>query len=163
VLRAVDWFAQVRPDLPIALHVASAGYGIVGAQETVVPYDAIMGSGLHEWRMRGEHLGMPEKTRLLVESCALTIIALSRPYFIGAGVGSLCPNSGYGVVIGAEEFESSERVKRLVAGRRQARMLGTTERDIGSVIVERLLARIAAVGPAIVPSLACDPLEWLKG
>jgi hypothetical protein len=156
----VDLFAEARPDLPIALHIASAGYGIIEAHELVVPYDAVMGSGVREWQRRGQHLRMPERARLLVESCALAIIALSRPYLTGAAVRSLRPDSGYCVVISAEDFGSSDRVKTLLAGRQQARVLGTTDREVGSVVLERLLARIASEGPGVVAALPSESVEW---
>src|SRR5262245_30335395 len=37
---AVDMFVSRRPDLPATLHIASAGYGLISATDTVRAYDA---------------------------------------------------------------------------------------------------------------------------
>jgi len=159
-LAAVDRFAEQRPDLPITLHIASAGYGIVGADDLVVPYEAVMGSATWEWTERGSFLGMPKEALALVESCDLTIFALSQPYVAGAALPSMEPAHGYGVVIGVGRPPASRRLRNIIASRRQARGLGTTEREIGSVVLARLLNQLAAHGVEIAHDLPADPLEW---
>jgi hypothetical protein len=159
-LAAVDRFAERRPDLPIALHIASAGYGIVDAQELLVPYEALMGSGVRQWTARGQFLGMAQKALSLIESCDLTILALSQPYFIAAAVATIEPANGSGVVIGVGHAPRSPRLRTVIASRPQARGLGTTEREVASVVLGRLLDQIATHGLDVVHELSIDPLGW---
>ena len=100
-LGAVDRFVEQRPDLPSrAAHRLSRLRTSWTQIELLVPYEAVMGSGVRQWRERGRFLGMPEQARSLVESCELTIFALSQPYSTGAALATLDPTHGYGVVIG---------------------------------------------------------------
>ena len=159
-LSAMDRFAKRRPDLPITLHISSAGYGIVDAQELLVPYEAVMGSGVRQWTARGQFLGMPQQALSLIESCDLTILALSQPYFTAAAVATIEPTSGSGVVIGVGEAPRSPRLRTVTAGRPQARGLGTTEREVAAVVLGSLLDQIATHGLGVAFELAPDPLDW---
>jgi hypothetical protein len=162
-LRAVDRFASARPDIPVELHIASAGYGIVRADDRVVPYEAVMGSGARGWAERGRKLGMPDRARFLVEDAEATIIALSQPYFIGAGIVSMEPARGLGVVIGAGPEPKSERLRWVIASRPQARALGTTEREVASVVLSAVLDMIAIDGLDRLRDLPTDPRSWVAG
>jgi hypothetical protein len=159
-LAAVDGFRSQRPDLPIALHIASAGYGIVDAHQPLVPYDAVLGSGTREWRARGQFLRMPERAQYLIESCEFAIFALSQPYHTAAAISTIDPSRGSGIVIGASTPPRSPRLRAVSATRAQARAFGTTEREVGSVVLARLLHLIAARGLSITSELPLDPLEW---
>ena len=159
-LAEVDRFAERRPDLPVALHIASAGYGIVDSHEPLVPYEAVMGSGVRQWTERGRFLGMPQQALSLIESCDLTIFALSQPYRAGAALASMEPANGYGVLIGVGQSPTSSRLRSIIASRAQARGFGTTEREIASVVLGRLLAQIARHGLDVARDLPVDPMEW---
>jgi hypothetical protein len=158
--KAVDHFAGHRPDLPIALHIASAGYGLVSASDVLVPYEATMGTSRKSWIERGEALGMPGAARLLVESCDLTLFALSEPYFHGLSIADLAPDRGSAIIIGKTGVVASENRRSIHAGESQARAFRTSEREVGAVVLERLLTLIAANGPNVVGSLADDPVQW---
>jgi hypothetical protein len=159
-LTAVDRFAERRPDLPIALHIASAGYGIVDEHELLVPYEAVMGSGVRQWTARGQVLSMPQHVLSLIESCDLTIIALSQPYFTAAAVATIEPTNGSGVVIGVGQAPRSSRLRTVIASRPQSRGFGTTEREVASFVLRHLLDQIATHGLDVVHELSADPLEW---
>jgi hypothetical protein len=157
----VDRFAARRPDLPVALHIASAGYGLVSADDQFVPYEAVMGTNRQQWVARGRALGMPTQARNLTESCDLTLFALSQPYFHGAALPDLKPRGGFAVVIGASSVSASPHLRSFRAGRREARALGTSEREVAAVVLDGLLARIALDGLAAAEDLPENPLEWL--
>jgi hypothetical protein len=157
---SVDAFAAERPDLPIALHIASAEFGIVEASQLLVPYEAVMGSGPRQWAARGRQLGMPEAAKQLIESCDLAIFALSQPYATGAGLRSIRPNDGRAVVIGVSRDHESSRLRAIVAGRRVARALATSEREVAAVVLGRLLSIISADNPGVARRLPSDPLLW---
>jgi hypothetical protein len=157
---AVDRFAELRPDLPVALHIASAGYGLVGARDQLVPYEATMGRHRRQWIERGQLLRMPAEARALVESCDVAVFALSQPYFHGANLAGLEPESGLAVVIGVAEMATSLHRRGVRAGRREARALGTTEREVAAVVLDRLLGWIAVDGLTAACDLPGDPLEW---
>lgn len=157
---AVDEFAQRRPDLPIGLHIVSAGYGIVDSPQPLVPYEAVMGSSVSQWSARGEILRIPQRMTSLIESCDLTIIALSQPYFVAAAVAAIQPTEGCGVVIGVGPPPRSARLRVVHASRLQARGFGVSEREVASFVLGRLLARIAAEGIEVADQLPADPLEW---
>ena len=156
----VDSFAARRPDLPVALHIASAGYGLVAAEDQLVPYEAVMGTNRQQWVTRGRALGMPAQARILTESCDLTLFALSQPYFHAAALPDFEPRSGFAVVIGASSVSASPHLRAFRAGRREARALGTTEREVAVVVLGRLLGCIASEGLAAAQRLPDDPLEW---
>jgi hypothetical protein len=156
----IDQFAARRPDLSVALHIASAGYGLVAADDLLVPYEAVMGKNRQQWVTRGRDLGMPAQARKLTESCDLTVFALSQPYFHGAALPDLTPRTGFAAVIGASSVGVSPHLRSFRAGRREARALRTTEREVTVVVLDRLLARIASEGPAAAQRLPDDPLEW---
>lgn len=159
-LRAVDRFAERRQDLPIALHIASAGYGIVQSDDLLVPYEAIMGTTKREWAARGIYLGMPAQAQRLVDTTALTIFALSQPYFHGAALPALAPGTGRVVVIGVGGLPDIDGVRAFTASRPQARGFGTTEREVASVVLAKLLDQIAASGPDAAFALPTNPMEW---
>jgi hypothetical protein len=159
-LTAVDGFAERRADLVVELHIASAGYGLVSAEDRLVPYEAVMGATRNQWVRRGQTLDMPAQAKTLVESCDLTLLALSQPYFHAAALSSLKPGSGFAAVIGASNITASRHCRSFRAGRREARALGTTEREVAALVLERLLVRIASDGLAAAQFLPDDPLEW---
>ena len=157
---AVETFTQTRPDIPIALHIASAGYGILGADDLIVPYEAAMGATRREWTARGARLAMPERVTELVESCDAMIAALSQPYYVACGLSSLEPRRGLFAAIGTGDPPRSPEGRHVLAGRRQARALATTEREIASVVLARLLNWIGADGMGLLADLPADPLDW---
>jgi hypothetical protein len=157
---AIDQFAREQPDLPLAMHIASAGYGVIEATDVVVPYDATMGANRAAWEARGRRLGMPAAARALVESCALTVFALTQPYFHGVDVPGLRPHRGEALIISTQTDFASERVRAVRAGRREARALGTTEREVWAVVLELLLARLQTDGLRLTSALPSDPIEW---
>ena len=159
-LASVDRFADLRPDLPIALHIASAGYGIVPSGQLLVPYEAVMGAAKTEWIARGTQLDMPRQAQELVNSTGLTVFALSQPYFHGAAVPAITPGGRRVIVIGVGDVTTTEGVQTIIASRPQARAFGTTEREIASVVLGKLLDHIAANGIDAATSLPADPTEW---
>lgn len=159
-ITAIERFEDIRPDLPLQLKIASAGYGIVDAEDLLVPYEATMGMNSREWSARGKRLGMPSATQALIESTPLTLIALSQPYATGCSLATLEPTHGRAFVIGAGRASPSTRIQAVAAGRREARALGTTEREVASKVLASLLDLIARHGLEVVRDLPPDPLSW---
>lgn len=159
-LTAVDRLALARGDIPVRLHIASAGYGVIDAQEQIVPYEATMGTSSRDWAVRGSRLEMPGDLARLIETARVTIVALSQPYFIGCAVATIDPADGQFIAIGTGRPPSSPRGRQVLAGRKQARALGTTEREVSSVVLERLLLWVATDGLEVLDGLSNDPLDW---
>jgi hypothetical protein len=122
-----------------------------------------MGINRHQWITRGQALGMPAQARTLVESCDLTLFALSQPYFHGAALSDLEPVAGFAAFIGASSVAPTSHHRTFRAGRPEARALGTTEREVAAAVLDRLLACIASRGLAAARELPDDPLEWPEG
>ena len=157
---AVDRASLTRADMPIALHIASAGYGLIDTTHPVVPYEATMGRNRAEWIDRGKRLGMPGRALELVESCALTIFALPQPYLHAIGLDHFEPHRGQALVISTSSRFPSARMRAIRVGRALARALGTTEREVWAVVLERLLEYLSRGGLEAAATLPGDPLNW---
>lgn len=159
-LAAVDSLVGTQTAIAVALHIASAGYGIVAADERIVPYEATMGSSRTQWAARGSYLQMAERLTRMVEAADVTIAALSQPYYVGCGIERLSPKQGLLIAIGTGQAPASPRIRQVHAGRQQARTLATTEREVASVVLSRLLGWIATDGMGALVDLPSDPLAW---
>lgn len=97
-LRAMEGVSILRERFGRAfvdVMVVSAGYGLIGEEEEIAPYDVTF-SGLtpDESRWRGEHLGLPQAVRAAADRYPLTLFLLGKDYRFAADLPGDAPGAG---------------------------------------------------------------------
>lgn len=142
MVRSVDAFRTARPDLRTGLFIVSAEHGILAEYDSVAPYDTTLGSTRGEWQSSGERLGLPRLAKCLAPRARGWIVALSKSYLIASSLPS--PALQHAVyLVGAEVAEQSLGFACILAGRKEARLFRTSEREIRAVVLELLLEQVA--------------------
>lgn len=149
---AVDGLREARRDLRVSLFIASAGYGLLEEDATVVPYEAALGTGRRRWEAKGRALGLPTAVRSVLPSLDFAVIALSDAYLVAAGLPLDVPVSTHLVYLASQALHPPEWAMTVRAGRAEARSLGLSERQVRGVILANLLARVAVKGVQVLDS-----------
>jgi hypothetical protein len=160
MVRAVDQLTIERPDIEITLHIVSAGHGLLASADPVVPYEATLGSGRRDWVERGRQLDLPDRLKDLLKSVDAAVIALSEAYLAACDLPHRWPTKAR-VLYLSPRATGREAVTSVVwSGRREARALGSSERDIRGRLLSAVLGRIATGGIPVLGALPSDPLAW---
>lgn len=146
MVRAVDGFRSARPELRVGLFVVSAGYGLLGENERIVPYEAQLGSNQRAWRDWGVSLGLPTTVAALADRAGEIVFALSAAYMTAAGLPSArLPDAIY--LAGADFTSKHPDAYFVLAGRSEARRFGRAERDVRAVVLDQLLQSSRVLWP----------------
>lgn len=160
MLEAVDRFRQQRPDIDMVVHIVSAGYGLLDENQSVVPYEATLGPNRRAWIERGRRLGLPGQLRELMDGNDIVVVALSEAYLVACGLPCDRPNLAPIIYLTVDRREVPTEAKAIWSGRRQARGLLTSEREVRGVVLQRLLTAVASRGLPVLGELDPDPLTW---
>jgi hypothetical protein len=159
MVRAVDQLSIDRPDIDVTLHIVSAGHGLLRSADKVAPYEATLGSARRDWVERGRQLELPDRMKDLLACVDSAVIALSEAYLAACDLPQSSAN--------ARLLYLSPRTARTVpgmsvvwSGRREARALRSSEREIRGRLLAAVLARIATEGLPALEALPPDPLAW---
>jgi hypothetical protein len=161
MLNAVDSLRRERQDIQTSVHIVSAGLGLLDEHQQVAPYEATLGSRRNEWKERGRALGLPSTMDRLIASSEAVIVALSEAYLTACDLPAARQGTAGSVLYITNRPDLVSAPARAVwSGRRQARGFSTSERDVRSVILRRLLSHISRHGLSVMMQLEVDPLLW---
>lgn len=160
VAGAVDDLKGARPDIATSLHIVSAGYGLLAADDIVVPYEATLGSRRSEWVSRGHQLGLPDLVRELLDSVDAAIVALSEAYLVACALPHRWPTQTQILYLSPPSTALQDGSFVVWSGRSQARALGVSERDIRGRLLSAVLRRIATNTLPALETLNPDPVAW---
>jgi hypothetical protein len=157
---AVDQLLVDRPEIELSLHVVSAGYGLLASGDPVVPYEATLGSARRDWIARGRELELPERVKDLITSVDAAIIALGEAYLVACGLPHQWPTDASVLYLCPKATRVASGTAVVWAGRREARALKASERDVRGRLLSVLFGRIGAAGMPALESLPSDPTTW---
>jgi hypothetical protein len=160
ISNAVDQLLVDRPDIELSLHVVSAGYGLLASGDAVVPYEATLGSARREWMERGRQLELPDRMKDLITSVDAAIIALGEAYLVACGLPHDWSTDASVLYLSPKVTRVASGTAVIWAGRREARALKASERDVRGRLLSVLLGRIGAVGMPALDSVPSDPTAW---
>jgi hypothetical protein len=160
MVRAVDKLSIDRPDIEISLHIVSAGHGLLASSDMVAPYEATLGSARRDWIERGRQLELPDRLKDLLVSVDGAVIALSEAYLTSCELPHRWSTIAPLVYLTPRTTRSMPGTSIVWSGRREARALGSSEREIRSPLLSALLGRIATEGMPALDALPPDPLAW---
>jgi hypothetical protein len=144
MVRAVDALRHARPGFRVKLAIVSAGYGLLAEHDPVIPYEAALGGSRRAQAERGRQLGLPGAVRQLAEISDCTVFALSAAYLAACGL----PDPTLEAVYLAGASTEALGCATISSGRREARDLGRSEREVRGYVLSLLLEDIARRGMA---------------
>lgn len=157
---AVDQLLIERPEIELSLHVVSAGYGLLASGDPVVPYEATLGCARRDWIERGRELELPDRMKDLITSVDAAIIALGEAYLVACGLPHEWSTDASVLYLSPKLTPVASGTAVVWAGRREARALKASERDVRGRLLSGLLGRIGAAGMPALESLPSDPTTW---
>ena len=157
---AFDQLLVDRPDIELSLHVVSAGYGLLASGDPVVPYEASLGSARREWIERGRQLQLPDRLKDLITSVDAAVIALGEAYLVACGLPHQWSTDASVLYLSPKVTRVASGTAVVWAGRREARALKASERDVRGRLLSVVLSRIGAAGMSALGSLPSDPTAW---
>jgi hypothetical protein len=157
---AVDDLKRARPDIATSLHIVSAGYGLLAADDIVVPYEATLGSRRREWVSKGHQLGLPDLVRELLDSVDAAIVALSEAYLVSCALPHHWATQTQILYLSPPSTALQDGSSVVWSGRSQARALGVSERDIRGRLLRAVLRRVATNAIPALETLDPDPVAW---
>lgn len=142
MLRSIDWFRTLRPDLSVGVFIVSAEHGLLSESDPIAPYEAELGARERDWLQRGECLGLPTAIDELARRARAVVFALGRAYLTACRLPSDAHRDSI-FLAGAAFAAQHEGFHFVLAGRAQARALGKSERDVRAVVLDSLLRSLA--------------------
>jgi hypothetical protein len=152
MVSAIDSLRFARPDLTIGLHIVSAGYGLLGEHDVVVPYDAALGTTPTSWRAAGARLRLHADLCGSIAGARFTLVCLSAAYLSAAGAPFDC--GGCPIYLAASSAQLGPSALVIPAGRAEARRFGVPEREVRAAVLRELCARIADSGLAPLEAMS---------
>lgn len=146
ILKAVDRLRSAFPDTKIELLIISGGYGVLGEQELVVPYEATF-SGLPraEINQRALELGIHARLSAKLHNSSVAIFLLSETYLKAIEAPLVVAKQEIYLAVPNPPLDGNG-VIHIATGRAQAERLGVAPRMLKAVLFDRFVDEITRNG-----------------
>ncbi len=146
VMAAVKRLRQWLPQTRIGVAIVSAGYGVVGEHDLIVPYEATFaGLSRSEIARRSAQLGVRAALARRLEGCELAVFLLSEDYLAAVDAPITAATSEVYLTSAASRLDA-QGVIHVPAGRNESRLLRVGPRMVKAVIFSRFVDAVAALG-----------------